>query len=515
MPGSEVDRTPFGRRARRWLIIAHRWIGIVTCLFFTIWFVSGLVMIYVPFPNLRKSERLAGLAPIDWRLVRVDPARALAASEIDGVPRSIDLEMRDRVPVWRIEWWDGTQAGVSAASGRLIRATDRAGAWRVAGDFAHARVVAIEPIERDQWTVSGSFDRDRPLWKASLDGPAGQILYVSRRTGAVVLDTDARERFWNWVGSVPHWIYPTALRQDDAAWRQVVMWVSGPCILGAVTGMWIGISRLRVGRRRFRGGRITPYRSWMKWHHLSGLVGGLFLTTWIFSGWLSVDPFRLFFGGRPGVGQTARIAWADAGVPPPLPPGMAAIGQGAKRVGLRWFAGRPFLIVEHAGGRDRILDADSLRPTRIAPETLRCAAARLIPGARIVAIERLTAPDAYWYEAGGLPILPAVRVKYADPARTWVHLDPATGAILGEIDARGRVYRWAFSLLHTWDLNGLTRHRPAWDLWLWLLSSLGLMTSVTAIRVGWARLRRPAARGVQAGVQCDRSSTPSEASARQ
>ena len=76
---------------------------------------------------------------------------------------------------------------------------------------------------------------------------------------------------------MPPWLYPTILRQDDAAWRQVVLWVSGPCVAAAVTGMWIGILRTRLGRRRFKGGRTTPYRGWMLWHHVAGLVGGLFL----------------------------------------------------------------------------------------------------------------------------------------------------------------------------------------------------------------------------------------------
>ncbi len=40
------------RRTRRWLYITHRWIGIVTCLLFAMWFVSGVVMMYVAFPNL-------------------------------------------------------------------------------------------------------------------------------------------------------------------------------------------------------------------------------------------------------------------------------------------------------------------------------------------------------------------------------------------------------------------------------------------------------------------------------
>jgi uncharacterized iron-regulated membrane protein len=323
---------------------------------------------------------------------------------------------------------------------------------QIAALFAGRPVTAIDRIERDQWTVAGGFNRHRPLWKAAIDGPGGHIIYVSSQTGAVVLDTDARERFWNWLGSVPHWIYPTVIRQDNAVWRQVVMWVSGPCIVGAVTGMWIGILRTRLGRRRFRGGRTTPYHGWMEWHHWTGLIGGLFLLAWIFSGWLSVDPFRLF--ASPGIGDAERIAYDGSAPMPALAlPLLAEKADGARRVTLYRAAGRPLLSIERQDGQTGILDAASLAPARLDPPALIDAARLLMPNVPIVAVERLTAPDAYWYEVGARPTLPVLRVRFGDPAATWVHIDPASGRLLGDMDRRRRVYRWAFDLLHKWDLK--------------------------------------------------------------
>jgi hypothetical protein len=55
-------------------------------------------------------------------------------------------------------------------------------------------VRSVEPIVRDQWTVAGSFDRHRPLWKVTLGDPAGAVLYISSQTGAV--DTRRTERLW-------------------------------------------------------------------------------------------------------------------------------------------------------------------------------------------------------------------------------------------------------------------------------------------------------------------------------
>jgi hypothetical protein len=49
----------------RSLILSHRWLGVVFCLLFAMWFASGIVMHFVRFPALDESERLAALPPID------------------------------------------------------------------------------------------------------------------------------------------------------------------------------------------------------------------------------------------------------------------------------------------------------------------------------------------------------------------------------------------------------------------------------------------------------------------
>lgn len=45
------------------IVLLHRWLGIAFCLLFAMWFASGIVMHFVPFPSLTDAERFAGLAP--------------------------------------------------------------------------------------------------------------------------------------------------------------------------------------------------------------------------------------------------------------------------------------------------------------------------------------------------------------------------------------------------------------------------------------------------------------------
>ena len=535
------DRS-WGKAALRLAFLTHRWAGIVACLFFAMWFASGLVMLYVPYPSLSPAQSWARAQPIDWARVTTGPGES---------GRRITLEMRGDLPVWRIETVEGETHIISAQAGRKPANVDADYARRVAARFSSAPVDSVGRVGDDQWTVAGGFDRHRPLWKATLADAGGSVLYISSLTGQPVQRTTRTQRFWNWLGSVPHWLYPTVLRRDNAAWRQVVMWVSGPCIAVALTGMWIGILRMRIGRRRYRGGRITPYRGWMMWHHVSGLLGGVVLTTWIVSGWLSVDPGRAFAGGRApeaaahayagrtGVsvdkdrlarlaGNARSVEWSgdgglkriaiDRASPHPRwldQASLAAIdmhhilpckgrwqaeglteGCPGRRGQVLRRPGTPLHHASHgppplAGEERRAADERRSAPAPARPVEEVASAAMLVPQGRMIAVERLSRPDFYWTDAARLPLL---RLRFDDAARTWLYIDPMSGALVQRQDATRRAYRWVYTLLHTWDWPWLTTRRPAWDAWMWFWSIAGLVMSASGVVIGWRRLRRPARR---------------------
>jgi len=477
------------RTVKYWLYFVHRWIGIATCLLFVLWFASGLVMLHVPFPSLGAEEQLEGLPPIEWSKVRQGP---YAGADDSLELREMVLEMRGDRPVWRLSAWDGAVLTLWADTGATAGKANAAEATAIAAAFGKAEVTAIRLIHNDQWSVPNGFDAHRPLWKAELAGGAGKVLYVSSKGGSVVLDTDARERFWNWLGSIPHWLYPRALRENQPLWRQVVMWVSGPCIIVALTGIWIGLTRLRMGKRRFGGGRMTPYRGWMKWHHVSGLLGSAFLIMWIFSGWLSVDPFRLF--ASDGVSDEAVHSYAGVDrLPDPDLGRLRFIAEGARRVIVTSAAGHALARVQQPDRQDLVVEASSLELLALSDRQIGEAAARLLPGTPIVGVDTLTEPDAYWYTIHGEVQLPVLRFRFDDPDETWIHIAPKTGELLSQADSRRRTYRWLFDLIHRWDLTLLLGNWPARELLIWLMSLAGLISSVTAVYIGWKRLKWPSA----------------------
>jgi hypothetical protein len=83
------------------LVFFHRWLGVTFCLLFSMWFASGIVMHFVPYPSFTAADRRAGLAPIDLTWVKASPSEALGASGIGNFAR-VRLNQRSDGPIYLI-----------------------------------------------------------------------------------------------------------------------------------------------------------------------------------------------------------------------------------------------------------------------------------------------------------------------------------------------------------------------------------------------------------------------------
>jgi hypothetical protein len=480
----------------RAFILTHRYVGIATCVLFVMWFASGVVMMYVGFPQLTAAERFKGLAPLDLRTAHLLPAQALAAAGVDGWPRELRLEMVLGRPAYIVHPWEGPWRTVFADDGTVLQGVSSAQAVAAARHFSSVpRVRYLGLIERDQWTVPNSLNVYRPLHHLALEDAAGTELYVSDRTGEVIRDTTRHERFWNWCGAVPHWLYVTELRRYPDVWRQVVLWVSGVGIVSAVTGIVVGVVRWRP-RKRYHTGSTSPYHGMMRWHHVLGLAAAIPLLTWIVSGWLSLDPGR--WASERSLDRAAQERYAGIEGEPPrfvvTPAGawhLAAMQPRAKEVRLRFWEGRPHYVFASAPGeRLRIADQLTPLPPVIADlEAFTEVAQRLLPDAHLTRTQVLHTYDFYWYAHHSPRLLPVLRLIFNDPQATWFHIDPVTGEVLERLDASRRLQRILFNALHSLDFPMLLAHRPAWDLTVIALSAVGLALSLTGLVVAWERLR--------------------------
>ncbi len=230
----------------------------------------------------------------------------------------------------------------------------------------------------------------------------------------------------------------------------------------------------------------------MKWHHIIGLIGGLFLLTWVFSGWLSMSPWGGFRDGG-GADIAERYAGDPSGFVPTDLPQLARVAQDAREVNFIYLGSTPVMIAR-GGPQDKILlDGATAQPAPIAQTRIEAIARAAVPNGRLVAAQRLDRYDRYWYGTGDprsdARPLPVLRLVFDDPVQTWLHVDPATGALLEQMGSGSRTYRWLFAALHSFDLPWLLTWRPLRDGLMWLLSAAGLAISVTGIVIGWKRLR--------------------------
>ena len=368
------SKKPLFPGVSRKVLPVHRWLGITLGLLFALWFASGLILSFVPFPSLLNQNRIARSESIDLLKVRVSPAIALAAAGAEPVMhlRLISVAGNPRYVLSSVV---RPILSVSAVSGQALGPVSEGVARAVAEQFSGEKISRIDgPFQYDQWTVHERYGPYRPFYKISMADAAGTCIYVSVRSGEVVQRTRRTERAWNWAGAVIHWINPTLLRQHRSVWRWTVWSVSLLGIVLTLAGIWLGTVRYLAWKRLRRRG-ISPFTGWLGWHHSIGLFAAVFVLTWIFSGWLTVDGGTLFSREEPTVVQVERlrgISLADAAGNFPVP--QLRKLRIPREVEVTAVGGQPFLILRDAGvSASELISADddgTLQTSRVLPDKM-------------------------------------------------------------------------------------------------------------------------------------------------
>jgi hypothetical protein len=241
----------------RILATLHRWWGVAFCLLFAMWFASGIVMHFVPFPARSEAAYPGSIDTSRAGIEIIDYDQWTVAGDFD----------RDR-PLKRIAVNDdaGTEIYVSAATGAVVLTTTRN--IRVAnyfGSIAHWLYPTELRHHKHAWTAL--------MWWLSLIATIGVAL------GTVI-----------------------GLMRIGVGLRTQRDRALSPALAGEGRG---GGASTNAGAR----GDIPPpaalrastspaggrgYEGLQRWHHITGLIFAPFLLVWIFSGFLSMDDGSLF-----------------------------------------------------------------------------------------------------------------------------------------------------------------------------------------------------------------------------
>lgn len=461
----------------RALLLVHRFLGLAFGALLLLWCGSGVVMMYVSYPKLAESRRLQTLTPIDWQACRLEtlqfPNTGTATARV---------EMLDGRPVLSLRESGGSRL-IDLASGASSRRVPAQQAAAAAAAYApgnsRSRPQLLAEIELDQWTVSGQFAADRPLYHFGFDDHAGTELYVSSVTGRLVQATTRRQRFWNWLGPIPHWLYWTELRRHPRHWSGLV--IAGAllgCLL-TISGLWLGFQRLP---RRLA---LAPASRARAWHRASGLVFGVFTLTWLGTGLLTMQPWGLLespafpretlYGRAPSATRLEQAMRALQS---------ALAGSSFVSVEITHLDGEPSFLASTADGRRQRFDAAG-RLAPLSEQDFAALARRL--GSQEAALRLVRADEDLLAQRGQPVTLPVYQVLLPGSERNALYLDATSAAPIAQIDRNARVLRWIEGL-HRVDCLSVLRRRPLWDaLVLLLLSGVGL-TCGTGIWLGYKRL---------------------------
>ena len=472
-----------------YILLVHRYLAVAVGLLMTLWCLSGFVMMYQSMPELTAEQRLNGLQP----LMMSDCCDLGDLAPHDSTPLAgFRIEMLLDKPVLRFSSGQNNQTidltrgePVSQLSPeQIIRIAEQYGV----GNDIDGSPVASGTIQMDQWTIQ-SARRNQPAWHIIFDDLAGTEIYVNGLSGEVFQQTNRRERVLAWFGAIPHWLYPTVLRQNAALWTDIVVWTS---ILGtflAATGLYVGISRLC--RQRVTHKLKSPYKGLWYWHHISGLVFGILVLTWVFSGLMTMNPWGALSGSggvnyRPQL--TGAATWSE------LKQVLTSISnqdfEGLEsdkilQITPAVFDQHLFLMVVFKSGESVRFDRYG-RPAPMQTTDIERVVAGMDAPVRSAGL--MHTEDLYYYGHKRDVPLPVYRVLMDDDEQTRIYIDTQTGAVRS-LGTTGRWSRWIRTGLHDLDFPGL-RTRPVWDIVVILLLTGVTLVCATGTWMSFKRVRR-------------------------
>jgi uncharacterized iron-regulated membrane protein len=515
---------------RRLLIFSHRYLGIAISALVVMWFATGITMMYVGgMPRLTPELRLERMTAVGLADVRLTPAEAAERAEFGRPPsRATLLSILGR-PAYRFGGNGGTTI-VYADTGEVADEFTQAQTRDIAARFMRVPVPEVDfrgtIDEPDQWTLgmSGAL----PLHKFAIADGAGSELYISPITGDAAMLTTSRTRAYAWVSTIPHFLYFTSLRNNQPLWYRIVIWTSGLAAALAVVGLVLGVVLWRRGRATISA--AIPYSGWMRWHYVTGLVFGVFSVTWAFSGLVSMEPWA--WTNQRGIELRASALTGGplqlAAFRPMETGAWTGLLEGAalKEVDFVRMQGEHYYVARRTfdegrdlgkrerihqpyqvGGRtdpQRLIVSAATLERRVEPFTPEQVVARVkmtVPDAPVARFDLLTDYDSYYYSRRAQTPLPVVRIQFADPAQTWLYIDPVLNQPLASIPKYARLERWLYNGLHSLDF-GYLYQRPLWDIVMLVLLAGGLMSSSIGLYLGFKRVVRAVAGSVphQAGV---------------
>lgn len=315
---------------------------------------------------------------------------------------------------------------------------------------------SIEKIDTladiDKWIPFNDLMRHIPIYR--LTGVDGSYTYVSSKTGEILQHNTAVGRRWAWVGALPHYVYITPLRRDSKMWKNTVIWMSGLCTVSVIFGLVIAV-RFLIKTRRLK---IFGRKSW-QWHYSWGLIFGLSMLAFIFSGMMSLAQIPdWLMKSKPAPPSKLMVAKdnVDLSILP-------------EKFGIANIDATPLPSIKITSGETTsLLPLNSDSDIDFSPDHMRDVVARHT-GEPVIKTESIT--DDIFYSSQGVPGYKAVTENY-----TVYWNDEGYFRVM---DSKSKAQAVCYRILHTMNLPLINKSKWIHDVFMWILLTGGLVVVVT------------------------------------
>lgn len=465
------------KKALGFLFKIHRIAGTAIAAFFVMWFVTGLVLVYNPYPKVSeilvygKKETLPSSLP-DTSFIR---------SKIDDKTKSLSLKQFQGQTFFSFDKSPSITFDIVES---------------VAKHWINAPIERVDTLrQREQWVLFTKYDKEMPIYKFYFDDDEKHQLFISGRTAEVLQMTTAKNRFFAWIGAIPHKFYVPCIRRDVDLWQNTVAIVSGICLFAALSGWILGIWLL-IKRYRQRHSWQNPYKKrWYRWHFTFGLVFGAFLMAWATSGIFAMQRVPQWLVPMEGdyTFKTSRL-WGSGVLP------LESYRLDYRKLKetypdlkeVEWcrFADIPaYRIITNDAELWIDASGEQVRPLQIPEQTI-VKGLRKIHGEDVeMTVSVLDEFDNYYLSRRVSLDLPVYKIEIEDSNGSLYYVNPQTGYIR-YLNNNKIVRKWLFNATHYLDIDWLVARPLLWHTSLWILCVGCAVVCISGFVLGCNVLRR-------------------------
>nr|WP_262911087.1 PepSY domain-containing protein [Tenacibaculum ovolyticum] len=471
------------------LVTIHHYLGTLFFMLFLVWFLSGFVMMYKSFPFLGKEEKIHRKKETSLTTEKILPPVAVFEKDTIKTIHKLRINSILNNIVYHVETASGKLISRYAKDGKLINLTKNK-ALGIAKNATNLKYIAEVTIinEVDQWIPRPKFIKHLPVYKVKFTNRENTWVHVSSLTGEILNITTSHDRFWAWVGAIPHWLYFKDIRIHSYFWQQLILWLAALGLLMTLTGIVTGLIRYKkkpkANFKRFKN-------KWYNLHYYFGLGFGLFICTWVFSGFMSMTPFN--WVPSSSLNQQDKSIWQGQNftlksITDKDWTNFKELASKSKFKEIHFSLFNDNIFIEKFNQNTIENHCITNSDYNASNEQYIAKINSFNTKEKVTELVVLNDYDTYYYDRKNIKTLPVIKI--ITNKSNYYYINPKTNTVLLKSAPKNRTERWLYHGLHSLDFSFLSKNRPLWDIVMIFLLTGGTITCITATGLGIKFIKR-------------------------